>query len=169
MNPNSKYQFATELPKDYNGTLHFTNFSDDVFQARWANVEYTFPAKSTIPLVIPTLSPIETFNVRTRFAKELADREFKKSKRAGQLNEMNKNANGLRSAVSYTENDLDSFIKRCLEPLPIVFMKSEKVQSEGEKRPKAKVAKIVKDSKYADPTDSGDTDTLVTGQGDSLA
>jgi len=157
MNPNTKYKFATELPKDYKGTLHFTNFSDEDYVDKWNNVAYTFPAKSTVPIFIPTASPIETFNIRTRFAKGLADREFRKSKRAGTLNEMNKGVQSIHAAVSYTENDLDALISRCLEPLPMGEVKTQDIESEGKKRPKARVSHPVEDG-----------ESLVTGKGDTF-
>lgn len=157
MNPNTKYKFASELPKDYTGTLHFTNFSDEEFQAKWNNVVYTFPLKSTVPLFIPTASPIETFNIRTMFAKQLADREFRKSKKAGDLNKKNEGAQSLAAAVSYTENELDAYIKKCLDPLPITEVKTETVEPEGRKRPQARVSKMINDQ-----------ESLVTGKGDAL-
>lgn len=157
MNPNTKYKFATELPKNYNGTLHFTNFSEEEFKAKWNNVEYTFPPKSTIPLVIPTASPIETFNIRTMFAKQLADREFRRSKRGLDLSKKNEGAHSISASISYTENELDSLISKCLEPLPLAQAKTETVQSEGEKRPKARVSKIVTDG-----------EELVTGKGEAI-
>lgn len=165
MNPNTKYTFATELPKDYSGALYFTNFSEEEFQAKWNNTIYTFPPKSTVPLFIPTASPIETFNIRTMFAKQLGDREFRKSKRAGELNAKNEGVQSLSASLSYTENELDSYIKRCLEPLPRSEVKTEVVESEGKKRPQARVARPVRN---ASVDGSSETDTLVTGKGDAI-
>lgn len=157
MNPNTKYKFASELPKNHTGALYFTNFSEEEYQAKWNNVVYTFPPKSTVPLIIPTASPIETFNIRTMFAQQLADREFRKSKKAGELSARNVGVHSLGAALSYTENELDSYIKRCLEPLPRAELKGEEVETEGKKRPSARVAKPVKDG-----------ESLVTGQGESI-
>ena len=164
MNQNTKYKFASELPKDYTGTLHFTNFSDEEFSRKWNNVVYTFPPKSTVPLFISTASPIETFNIRTMFAKDLADREFRKSKRAGELTKKNEGVHSLHAAISYTENELEAYIKKCLDPLPISEVKTETVMPEGRTRPKARVARPVKDASYGDD----ETDTLVTGKGEAL-
>lgn len=164
MNPNTKYKFATELPKDYKGTLHFTNFSDEDFTAKWDNVAYTFPAKSTVPLQIATASPIQTFNIRMMFAKQLADREFRKSARAGTLNKKNEGVQSIHAAVSYTETELDSYINQCLKPLPITEVRTETVETEGVKRPKARVARPVKDANYGD----NETDALTTGKGEAL-
>jgi hypothetical protein len=157
MNPNTKYKFASELPKDYTGTLHFTNFSEEEFQAKWNNVVYSFPPKSTVPLFIPTASPIETFNIRTMFAKQLADREFRKSKKAGELTKRNEGVHSISAALSYTENELDVYIKKCLDPLPITEVKTETVEPEGKKRPQARVAKMINNE-----------DSLVTGKGDAI-
>ena len=166
MNPNTKYKFATELPKGYSGILHFTNFSDEEFKAKWNNVVYPFPPKSTVPLVIPTESPIQTFNIRTVFAKQLADREFRKSKRAGELNAKNQGAQSLAASVSYNEYDLDSLVNRCLEPLPLAEVITENVQPEGQKRRPARVARPIKDAEYS--KDAVETDTLITGRGQAL-
>jgi hypothetical protein len=163
---NTKYQFATELPKNHTGVLYFTNFSEEEFQAKWNNVVYTFPQKSTVPLFIPTASPIETFNIRTMFAKQLADREFRKSKRAGELTAKNEGVHSLHAAVSYTENELDSYIKRCLDPLPRSELKTEEVEPEGKKRPQARVARPVRDASYGNG--ETETDTLVTGKGEAI-
>jgi hypothetical protein len=157
MNPNTKYKFASELPKDYKGTLHFTNFSDEEFSAKWNNVVYSYPPKSTVPIFIPTASPIETFNIRTMFAKQLADREFRKSKRAGTLNEMNKGVQSIHAAVSYTENDLDALISRCLEPLPMGEVRTTDEEPEGKKRPKARVTHPIQEG-----------ESLVTGKGETF-
>lgn len=146
--PPGKYQFATELPKDFSGILHFTNFSEEEFKAKWNSIEYTFPPKSTIPLVISTASPIETFNIRMMFAKQLADREFKKSKRFGDLASKNSNVNSIHAMVSYTDTELDKFINRCLEPLPIAQVKAEEVPTEGKKRGRPKTVTIVQDQNY---------------------
>lgn len=157
MNPNTKYKFASELPKDYKGTLHFTNFSDEEFTAKWNNVAYTFPAKSTVPIFIPTASPIETFNIRTMFAKQLADREFRKSKKAGELSKKNEGVHSIHAALSYTENELDAYITKCLEPLPIAEVRSKDEEPEGKKRPKSRVAHPIADG-----------EALITGKGESL-
>jgi hypothetical protein len=166
MNPNTKYKFATELPKDFSGTLYFTNFSEEEFSAKWDNKLYTFPAKSTVRLFIPTASPIQTFNIRTMFAKQLADREFRKSKRAGELNLKNQGVQSMSASLSYTENELDQYIKKCLDPLPRAEVKTEDVQPEGEKRPKAKVARPVRDASLQ--AGETETDTLVTGRGEAI-
>ncbi len=163
MNPNTKYKFATELPPNHTGALYFTNFTDTEFQAKWNNVVYTFPPLATVPLFIATASPIETFNIRTMFAKQLADREFRKSKKAGELSARNEGIHSLHAALSYTENELDSYIKRCLEPLPRTEAKTETVEAEGKKRPPARAARPVKDASYG----GTETDTLVTGKGES--
>lgn len=157
MNPNTNFKFATELPKDFSGTLHFTNFSDDEFKAKWNSVEYTFPPKSTVPLTIPTESPINTFNIRTIFAKQLADREFRRSKRGIELNKKNEGAQNPLGNVSYVEKDLEQLINKCLSPLPITFLKSEQMPQEGARRGRPRITTIVEQGQ-----------SLVTGQGESL-
>lgn len=157
------YDIKNELPKDFDGTFRFTNWTEVDFTAKWGGIAYTFPALKTTPIVIPTATPLEIQNIRKKFAKELAEREFLKSKKAGDLNKKNENVNW-QVAVTYTGGDLESLVQKCLEPLPLGQITAEKTPTESEKRPKPKATKIVK------TTQSGDTEeeTLVTGQGESL-
>jgi hypothetical protein len=60
------------LPSDFDGIFRFTNWTDSDFTAKWDNIEYTFPAKKTTPIVIPNATPVEIQNIRKKFAKELA-------------------------------------------------------------------------------------------------
>lgn len=115
------------LPPDFDGVFRFTNFTDEDFTARWDNVEYTFPAQKTTALIIPTASPEQTQSIRKKFAKELAEREFYKSAKHTELNSQNVvGANSsFKTAVTYAPSDLEPFVQRCLEPLPIAPMRSK--------------------------------------------
>ena len=108
------------LPEDFDGVFRFTNFSNEDFIARWDKVEYTFPANKTSPMIM-NATPIEIQNIRKKFARELAEREFYKTEK---FTRMNKHIEGGTPAL-YTETDLASFIQRCLEPLPIVHAKAK--------------------------------------------
>lgn len=111
------------LPADFDGVFRFTNWTDEDFQARWDSVEYTFPAMKTTPIIIPTASPEQIQNIRKKFARKLAEREFYRSDKLKSLDSMN-NPNGgqalstFRNAVTYSPKDLEPFIQRCLEALP---------------------------------------------------
>lgn len=108
------------LPVDFDGVFRFTNFSDREFKAKWGGVEYTFPALKSTPMIIPTLSPLEIQNVRKKFAKELAEREFYESKDMKKLEKMNtREVGSLHSSVTYNPRDLEQYIEKCLSPLPV--------------------------------------------------
>ena len=68
------------LPEDFDGTFRFTNPSEEDFIGEWGSKEYHFPAGKTVPMVMPEYSPIEIQHIRKKFAKNLAEREFYKSK-----------------------------------------------------------------------------------------
>lgn len=108
------------LPKNFDGNFWFTNFTDEEFKAKWNSKEYTFPANATSKLIILDATPQETQSIRKKFAKELAEKEFFKSKKLSDLSAQNTQAlNSFRTAVTYTPNDLEGYVQRCLEPLPV--------------------------------------------------
>lgn len=102
------------LPEDFDGVFRFTNWSDEDFTAKWDKIEYTFKKNATSPMIMNN-TPIEIQSIRKKFARELAEREFYKTSKFG---EMNKHTPGGTPAL-YTEADLTPFIQKCLEPLPI--------------------------------------------------
>lgn len=113
------------LPVGFDGTFRFTNYTDQEFKAKWGNVEYTFPPKSTTPLLM-NATPVEIQHIRKKFAKELAVQEFYKSKKMESLERMNPvGMTASTAAVTYTESDLTEYIQRCLEPLPVARAKVE--------------------------------------------
>lgn len=106
---------ANVLPADFDGVFRFTNFTETDFKARWNKIEYTFPALKTVPIIIPGATPEEVQNIRKKFAKELAEREFYNTEKFKYLNDKERGAN----PAIYSENDLEPFIQKCLEPLPV--------------------------------------------------
>lgn len=113
------------LPVGFNGTFYFTNYSNEEFKARWNSKEYTFPPESSVPMIILDATPIEIQNIRKKFAKELAEREFFKSDRMAYIEAQNPRhtLSSFRSAVGYQDSDLKPFIQRSLEPLKVEKMK----------------------------------------------
>ncbi len=103
------------LPADFDGIFRFTNFTDADFKAKWDNIEYTFPAMKTTPMIIANASPEQIQSIRKKFAKELAIVEWYKSPK---FIGMNAHTPGGTPAL-YTDDDLVPFIQRCLEPLPV--------------------------------------------------
>jgi hypothetical protein len=117
--------FETILPVDFDGTFRLTNPSDEDFMGKWGGREYLFPSKMTTPIVMPNQTPLEIQNIRKKFAKDLAVREFFKTQRGKTLTSQEKNADGsprfnsIHMAASYGDDDLKDLIQQCLEPLPI--------------------------------------------------
>lgn len=114
--------FEQVLPVDFDGVFRFTNPSKEDFIGEWASKQYLFPAESTVPLIIPEHSPLEIQHIRKKLAKDLAEREFYKSKgyktMSGQEGKPgNRTMNSIHQAATYTLSDLEPYIQQCLKPL----------------------------------------------------
>ncbi len=108
------------LPQDFDGIFRFTNFTDKDFKAKWGNVEYTFPAMKTSPMIMNS-TPIEIQHIRKKFARELAIEEFYKTPKFVGMNTLTPGG----TPALYTDSDLAPFIQRCLEPLPLAQVKTK--------------------------------------------
>jgi len=106
------------LPADFDGVFRFTNATDRDFTAKWNNIAYTYKAMSTSPMIISGATPEEVQHIRKKFARELAEREFYKSERYDELNKQALPGSGNVASI-YTEQDLEPYIQKCLEPLPL--------------------------------------------------
>lgn len=117
-------KFSPVLPADFDGTFRFTNFTDEDFVAKWGGKEYRFPAKTTSPIVIHDQTPLEIQQIRKKFAKDLAEREFGKGPEYLKLLAQERNPDGsprlnsIQQAGTYSLDTLAPLIQRCLEPLP---------------------------------------------------
>lgn len=151
MNPNNI------LPPDFDGVFRFTNFSEEEFRARWNGIEYTFPALKTIPLIVSgeTLEGVQY--IRKKFAKELALREFQKTDKFKQMN--NVSPGGVPAL--YTDSDLEAFIQKCLEPLPLAQVAMRVLPKDSEKNYK-------KDTKGRNVTKVLDKDDSLVGDGTQM-
>ena len=123
------------LPENFNGTFYFTNWTGEEFVGKWGGKEYRFPAESTSPMIIHEHSPIEIQQIRKKFAKNLAEREYFKSKdyKVFQKQEGtpgNRTMSGIHQAGTYSLDDLTSYIQKCLKPLEI----KQATVSQAEKR-----------------------------------
>lgn len=113
------------LPVGFNGTFVFTNWSDEEFIGKWGSKEYHFAALSTAPMIMPEQTPLEIQQIRKKFAKDLAEREFFNSKGYKTLQKQEKNADGtprlnsINQAGTYSINELAPFIQKALEPLEV--------------------------------------------------
>lgn len=117
------------LPEGFDGVFRFTNDSDQDFSAKWNNVEYTFPARKTSPMIIMGESPDAVQSIRKKFAKEFAEREFYKSAAFLKRNTV---AVGETPAL-YTESELEPYIKSCLNPLPVANATAKVVKNDNDK------------------------------------
>lgn len=118
-------KYESVLPEDFDGTFRFTNDSDEDFVARWGNKEYVFPARTTSPILIANQTPLEIQQIRKKFAKDWAEREFFKGVAYRKLKDQERNRDGsprlnsIQQAGTYSLQDLTPYIQRCLKPLPI--------------------------------------------------
>lgn len=102
------------LPQDFDGIFKFTNFTNEDFVAKWDSVEYKFPANLTSPMIM-NFTPVEIQNIRKKFARELAIREYYKTENFKTKDSPNQ---GYRPPL-YSDADLKPFIQKCLSPLPV--------------------------------------------------
>lgn len=118
-------KYESVLPADFDGTFRFTNWSDEDFVGEWNSKKYTFPAKTTSPMIIPDQTPLEIQSIRKKFAKNLAEREFGKSLEFGKLMAQERNTDGsprlnsIHQAGAYSIEALTPYIQKCLIPLPL--------------------------------------------------
>ena len=119
----SVMDYEPVLPEDFDGVFRFSNPSDEDFIGLWSSKEYHFPAGTTTPIIIHEHSPLEIQHIRKKFAKDLAEREFYKSKGyKGMADQEGKSGNrafsSIHQAATYTLKDLEPYIQSCLKPLP---------------------------------------------------
>lgn len=115
--------YGTGLYQD--GVFYFTNpglfkarnrdgIETADFTALWNNKEYTFKAKTTVPLVIANEPPENIQHIRKVFAKKYAQTWFHQTKRYKDLVKVGK---GL--PATYNEDtEFKDVIQSCLTPLP---------------------------------------------------
>lgn len=109
---------------EFTGVFYFTNPTDKERTYLWNNKEYTFPAKSTVPLIIPS-EPLENIQeIRKRFAFRMAEERWYESEEYAKMSKM---GNGL--PPTRDDKVLEPMIEECLKPLPI----TRAVVKEGKK------------------------------------
>jgi len=157
MQPQHPLPTENVLPKDFDGTFRFTNYTDREFKARWNSVEYTFPPMKTTPMIIADATPLEVQNIRKKFAKELATQEWFKTPKFEGMNTSHLDKTGQPTGgmpALYTDKDIAPFVQRCLEPLPLAQAKIEVIKTDDS-------SKFTKDNK-------GRPRTRVLQDGESL-
>lgn len=115
-------RYESVLPADFDGIFRFSNPFKEDFEGVWNSKKYIFPAETTSPMIMTDHSPLEIQHIRKKFAKDLAEREFYKSKgykvMAGQEGKPgNRTMTGIHQAATYTFKDLEPYIEMCLKPL----------------------------------------------------
>ena len=143
------------LPENFSGIFTFTNYTNEEFIGIWGGVEYPFPPLTTSPMIMP-FSPLEIQNIRKKFAKDLAEREFFKSKEYKTLAKQegtpgNRTLNSIFQAGQYSEYDLIALIKRALEPMP-----------EGKVVPRIQPKVALEDIMHVDAKTGGTTKAIST-------
>lgn len=122
-------QVERVLPADFDGTFRFTNWTDEAFVGVWGGKQYHYPGKTTSPIVMTDQTPLEIQQIRKKFAKDLAEREFFKGQAYNRLHAQERNNDGsprlnsIQQAGTYSLEDLSPFIQRCLEPLTVASAK----------------------------------------------
>lgn len=122
------------MENDFDGVFRFTNNSDEDFTVLWNNREYTFPAKTRSPLIIPNETMENIQSIRKKFAYKWAEKEWFKSDRYKELSAMEHYRGGR------DDKELEPLIQMCLDPLPI---SQAKVEEKPRKTVNAKASKPV--------------------------
>ncbi len=116
-------KYESVLPSDFNGVFEFSNYSDEDFVGVWGGEAFTFPSHKRSPMIMTKYSPLEVQHIRKKFAKDLAEREFFKSREYRVLADQegvpgHRTMNSFTHAAAYNLSDLAPFIQRALEALP---------------------------------------------------
>lgn len=109
-----------EINEDFTGVFYFTNPTNKDRTRLWNNKEYTFPAESTVPLIILS-EPLENVQeIRKRFAKDLAlERVYEGEVTPSGYDYMKAKEMGGGMPPTFDEKILEPFIQECLKPFPI--------------------------------------------------
>lgn len=114
-----------EYNEEFSGVFYFTNPTDKERKYLWNNKEYTFPAESTVPLIIPTETLENIQEIRKRFAYRMAEERLFEGEpvknEAGQIifeyNKAKEMGGGL--PPTFDPKILEPMIHECLKPLAI--------------------------------------------------
>jgi hypothetical protein len=123
------------MDENFEGVFRFTNATDEDFKVLWNNIEYTYPAHSTVPMIIPNESQENIQEIRKKFAYKLAIREFYKGK---EYQKMSKMGGGI--PPTFDEKLLQPWIDQCLLPLPKAVAQVKVLPKDSDKRYKGSKA-----------------------------
>jgi hypothetical protein len=111
--------------EEFSGVFYFTNPTDKERKYLWNNIEYTFPAESTVPLIIPTETLENIQEIRKRFAYRMAEERLFDGEpvldRSGKVVFEYEKAKEMGKGLppTFDAKILEPMIKECLKPLPI--------------------------------------------------
>lgn len=109
-----------EYNEDFTGVFMFTNPTSIDRKYLWNNKEYSFPAESTVPLIIPSETLENTQEIRKRFAYRMAEeRVYEGEVTPGGYDYMKMKEMGGGLPPTFDPKILEPFIQECLKPLPI--------------------------------------------------
>lgn len=154
-------KYDSVLPEDFNGTFYFTNWTEEDFIGKWGGKGYNFPAGTTCPIIMTNQTPLEIQQIRKKFAKDLAEREYAKGPEYMRLIAQERNPDGsprlnsIQMAGTYSLDNLGSLIQQCLDPLPVAkagVVEVERVDTEN---------KLTRD-------DDGELNSIAVKQGGDL-
>lgn len=98
----------------FDGVFRFTNPTTEDFTVLWNSKEYTFPARSTCPMIIQNETQEAIQEIRKKFAYKLAQREFYNGKIYKQMSNQGRGMPPL-----FDEKLLQPTVDACLTELPI--------------------------------------------------
>lgn len=130
--------------EDFSGVYYFSNPTKKDRSYLWNNKEYTFPAESTVPLIIASESLENIQEIRKRFAYRMAEERFYEGETTPsgsnyiKLKEM---GNGL--PPTFSEKILEPFIEECLKPLPIKRAKIVQAKNDVDDERNFKITKAM--------------------------
>lgn len=109
---------AQTLPEGFTGMFYFTNPTDTEFVSFWNSMQYTFPAHKTVPLIIPSETPLGVQEIRKKFARELATLMFYNTDKY-KVRDAEAPAGSGKVPAIFTDADLKPYVQMCIEPLPL--------------------------------------------------
>lgn len=118
------------------GVFYFTNPGKEDWTALWNNKEYTFPAKSTSPMIIANEPPENVQHIRKMFAKRYAQHVFHQSAKYKKLVK----DGGYKPATYVEDDELRAIIQSCLIPLPKGHMAVKELPRDSEENYKGSKA-----------------------------
>lgn len=98
---------------DFSGVYYFTNPTDVDRKYLWNNKEYTFPANTTVPLIIASESLENIQEIRKRFAYRMAEERWYEGAEYKKMSQM-----GGGIPPTFDPKILEPMIEECLKPLP---------------------------------------------------